>query len=133
MTNNKTKRNPARKYWAPSGSCVGLKNFDEPQNARQRARNKEVCLGCPVLDNCLEYVLAYKDEKGFWAGTTDSQRKEIRRSLPPVALSLVHLESHSSIEFASAFAAQNAPIQIAPPEKPFELAPELYSLIYGEL
>jgi WhiB family transcriptional regulator, redox-sensing transcriptional regulator len=44
-------------------------------------KNKEtlirICNGCPARQQCLEYALEYNVD-GFWAGTTDHQRKRIR-------------------------------------------------------
>ncbi len=39
---------------------------------------KKTCLGCPIFDDCLEYSLKVKVE-GWWAGTTDKDRVELRR------------------------------------------------------
>ena len=38
----------------------------------------KICGGCPARQECLEYALEYNVD-GFWAGTTDHQRKQIRR------------------------------------------------------
>lgn len=116
------KRNPPRREWSQDAACKGLAGFDTPKTNRERAKNRTVCLGCPVLDNCLEYALAYRDEEGFWAGLTKAERKEVRQTLPNRALSLVALESHSSFEFAPILSAQNAPVtRQLPPVLDFEL------------
>lgn len=104
------KRNPPRRDWAQDASCKGFMSFDSPKNGKERTKNRTVCLECPVLDLCLEYALAYTDEEGFWAGTTATERKEMRRHLPKAAMGLVALESHSSFEFAPALSAQNPPV-----------------------
>lgn len=103
-------RSPYRRDWAQDADCKGVMNFDSPKTSRERQKNRTICLDCPVLDLCLEYALAYSDEEGFWAGTTATERKEIRRHLPQAALGLVALESHSSFEFAPALSQHNPPV-----------------------
>lgn len=106
----KKNRSVPRREWAQEAACAGLRGFDTPKTQRERTKNREVCLDCPVLDLCLEYALAYKDEEGFWAGTTKAERNQIRQNLPLQALSFVDLESHSSFEFAPVLSAQNPPV-----------------------
>ena len=40
---------------------------------------RELCEGCPVRQECLEVTLANSDLVGLWSGTTDPERREIRR------------------------------------------------------
>lgn len=39
---------------------------------------RRICKGCPARSECLQYALENKVD-GFWAGTTYTQRKKIRR------------------------------------------------------
>jgi hypothetical protein len=39
---------------------------------------KKFCIGCPVIDECLDYALNVK-VLGVWGGTTPEERNEIRR------------------------------------------------------
>jgi len=41
---------------------------------------KAVCAGCPLKDPCLEYALR-NGEIGIWGGTTESDRRRLRRTL----------------------------------------------------
>lgn len=43
---------------------------------RRVAAAKAVCVGCPVIDPCLEWAIRYR-EVGVWGGTTDSERRRI--------------------------------------------------------
>lgn len=45
----------------------------------ERAQALELCATCPVRDDCLDYAIRY-DEVGIWGGTTDRERRRIRRS-----------------------------------------------------
>jgi hypothetical protein len=42
-----------------------------------RARN--ICLKCPVFDECLEYSLQFKDIDGIWANYDYHERIDIRK------------------------------------------------------
>lgn len=41
---------------------------------------REACRSCPLKDHCLEWALKHEDF-GFWAGTTKTQRRKMRRRL----------------------------------------------------
>lgn len=40
---------------------------------------KAVCRVCPVQQECLEYALAANEQAGIWGGTTEAERRSIRR------------------------------------------------------
>jgi WhiB family redox-sensing transcriptional regulator len=40
---------------------------------------RELCEGCPVRQECLGAALADPDLVGLWGGTTDRERREMRR------------------------------------------------------
>lgn len=42
------------------------------------ARFREVCSRCPIQLSCFEFAVRH-DVRGYWAGTTDSQRWSYRR------------------------------------------------------
>ena len=41
---------------------------------------RALCAACPVRQECLEVALADSDLLGLWGGTTDAERRELRRS-----------------------------------------------------
>ena len=41
-------------------------------------KQKKFCIGCPVIDECLNYALNVK-VLGVWGGTTPEERNEIRK------------------------------------------------------
>jgi hypothetical protein len=47
-----------------------------------------ICSGCPAKNECLNYALEYR-VTGYWAGTTDRRRKELRRQLGIQAKSVI--------------------------------------------
>ena len=65
-----------------NASCIGLdpemffpKNSIEPELEELL---QKICMNCPVFDDCLDYALKVK-VSGFWAGTTETRRVELRR------------------------------------------------------
>lgn len=45
------------------------------------ARNKQaaaICAACPVQTECLDFAID-NNERGYWAGTTEDERRTIRR------------------------------------------------------
>ena len=42
-------------------------------------RAKAVCMGCPVLDDCLGFAIETNQPDGIWGGYTSKERTKIRR------------------------------------------------------
>lgn len=40
---------------------------------------KAVCRGCPAQAPCLEFALATNQEAGVWGGTSEEERRKLRR------------------------------------------------------
>lgn len=40
---------------------------------------KKVCVNCPVISNCLDYALSMPGITGIYAGTTEKERRQMRR------------------------------------------------------
>jgi WhiB family transcriptional regulator, redox-sensing transcriptional regulator len=41
---------------------------------------KELCQSCPVQSPCLDYALVTNQENGIWGGTTEGERRRLRRA-----------------------------------------------------
>ena len=41
---------------------------------------KAVCRQCPVQGDCLEFALATNQEAGIWGGTTEEERRKLRKA-----------------------------------------------------
>lgn len=52
---------------------------DGPQTSVAVAAARQICAGCPVAAPCLEWAVAHPNEQGVWAGTTDNERRKLRR------------------------------------------------------
>jgi len=44
-------------------------------------RAKQVCGECPVQDDCLQYAIETNQDSGIWGGTSEEERRQIRRRL----------------------------------------------------
>lgn len=42
-------------------------------------RAKEVCEQCPVKVDCLDYALETNQDSGIWGGTSEEERRTLRR------------------------------------------------------
>lgn len=45
----------------------------------QIAKAKEVCTNCPVKSECLDFALETNQDSGIWGGTSEEERRNIRR------------------------------------------------------
>ena len=45
----------------------------------QIAKAKSVCCECPVHVECLEFALETNQDTGIWGGTSEEERRQIRR------------------------------------------------------
>lgn len=65
--------------WTRHGACVGNGVDDMfPENKSGEARAKKLCLGCPVLSECLSAAMADPTLDGVWGGTTLKERDHQR-------------------------------------------------------
>ena len=64
---------PARRL--PGGETAVY--FSAGTVALEQAR--AICAGCSVREQCLEVALEDRELLGVWAGTTEAERREIRK------------------------------------------------------
>lgn len=48
---------------------------------RAARTNRLYCFDCPTRLNCLEYAVVMREQFGIWGGTTETQRKNLVRTL----------------------------------------------------
>jgi len=46
----------------------------------QIANAKAVCCQCPVRAECLEFALSTNQDTGIWGGTSEEERRKLRRA-----------------------------------------------------
>ncbi|MET7687806.1 WhiB family transcriptional regulator [Streptomyces sp. NPDC005483] len=73
--------------WHESAICQGadpdlffpVGNASSGPTLIQIAEAKAVCHRCPVIDQCLSWALDADPVEGIWGGTTEAERRAMRR------------------------------------------------------
>lgn len=69
--------------WKTRAACNGYPNnlfFPGPEtSALAIERAQAICSACPVSEECLQYAFQANQRSGIWGGTTEDQRKSLRR------------------------------------------------------
>jgi WhiB family transcriptional regulator, redox-sensing transcriptional regulator len=69
------------KSWQIQANCLGADpDLFFPERGGNEMAAKEICRGCVVREECLEYSLANGEKFGIWGGMTDRERRRLRRS-----------------------------------------------------
>jgi WhiB family redox-sensing transcriptional regulator len=69
--------------WKSRAACSGYPNSlffpstDDIESQVERA--VAICQVCPVTEECLEYAFETNQRAGIWGGTTEEERKSLRR------------------------------------------------------
>lgn len=68
--------------WADRGACLDKPRdwfFPKPSDTRTALLGKEVCAGCPVQVECLDYAMRTRQDHGTWGGMSARERRGRRR------------------------------------------------------
>ena len=66
--------------WRDDAACRGLDpRLFLPSRGQDERPAKAVCAACTVREPCLEFALTSRWNLGIWGGTSERQRREIRR------------------------------------------------------
>jgi len=70
-----------RRSWVEQAACVVADpEWFFPGQGQVPDRALNICKGCPVINQCLEYALApTRREYGIWGGTSVKERELIRQ------------------------------------------------------
>lgn len=72
---------PAELVWQERANCMGVDpDLFFPERGASTREAKEVCRGCVVQFDCLEYALANGEKFGIWGGMSERERRRIRRA-----------------------------------------------------
>ncbi len=67
--------------WQGRANCMGVDpELFFPERGASTREAKEVCRGCVVQQDCLEYALTNGEKFGIWGGLSERERRRIRRS-----------------------------------------------------
>ncbi|MDX1469395.1 MAG: WhiB family transcriptional regulator [Acidimicrobiia bacterium] len=69
--------------WKDEAACAGYPNSlffpSKEASARQVEKAKAICSVCPVSEECIEYAMETNQRSGIWGGTTEDERRSLRR------------------------------------------------------
>ena len=61
-------------------NCLGVDpDLFFPERGASTKEAKEVCRGCVVREDCLEYALSHGEKFGIWGGMSERERRRLRR------------------------------------------------------
>jgi WhiB family redox-sensing transcriptional regulator len=67
--------------WQTKANCMGVDpDLFFPERGASTREAKEVCRGCVVREDCLEYALANGETVGLWGGLSERERRRLRRA-----------------------------------------------------
>ena len=66
--------------WHDHANCLGVDpDLFFPERGASTREAKEVCRGCTVRMECLEYALVMGEKFGIWGGYSERERRRLRR------------------------------------------------------
>ncbi len=66
--------------WQDQANCLGVDpDLFFPERGASTREAKEVCRGCVVRMDCLEYALVNGEKFGIWGGLSERERRRLRR------------------------------------------------------
>lgn len=66
--------------WMRQANCMGVDpDLFFPDRGSSTREAKEVCRGCVVREECLDYALAHVEKFGIWGGLSERERRRLRR------------------------------------------------------
>lgn len=69
--------------WHADAACRGVDpDLFFPERGESTREAKEICGICPVRRVCLEHALTHGERHGIWGGTSERERRSLRRSRP---------------------------------------------------
>jgi WhiB family transcriptional regulator, redox-sensing transcriptional regulator len=69
------------KNWQDQANCLGVDpDLFFPERGASTREAKEVCRGCTVRMDCLEYALVNGEKFGIWGGLSERERRRLRRA-----------------------------------------------------
>ena len=76
--------------WHDHANCLGVDpDLFFPGRGASTREAKEVCRGCEVRHDCLEFALQNGEKFGIWGGLSERERRRIRRQRAQVARSTI--------------------------------------------
>jgi len=71
---------PPAPAWQRKANCLGVDpDLFFPERGGSTREAKEVCRGCVVREECLEYAIEANEKFGIWGGLSERERRALRR------------------------------------------------------
>lgn len=71
---------PDTPTWQRQANCMGVDpDLFFPERGSSTYEAKEVCRGCVVREDCLEYAIVNSEKFGIWGGLSERERRRVRR------------------------------------------------------
>ena len=68
--------------WWAGAACEGLDTYlFFPERGKSNRRAKQLCMECPVIDDCLEYAMKTRQKYGVWGGLGEEQRRKLHEEI----------------------------------------------------
>lgn len=76
----------AEQVWQAKAACRGPQSiaFFPPVHAERKderiereTRAKQICAGCVVREECLDYAIKIREPHGIWGGLNEAERKQL--------------------------------------------------------
>lgn len=66
--------------WMQQANCLGIDpELFFPERGTSTREPKDVCRGCVVREECLEFALTSGEKFGIWGGLSERERRRLRR------------------------------------------------------
>jgi len=73
--------NQGPRAWQARANCMGVDpELFFPERGSSTREAKEVCRGCVVRAECLEFAIANSEKFGIWGGMSERERRRVRRA-----------------------------------------------------
>lgn len=72
-----------KSFWSQRAACSTMptERLFPHSEAKQKVAASEICTGCPVQIECLNFALVTREDFGVWGGTTETQRSNMLSKL----------------------------------------------------
>lgn len=77
--------------WEDFANCLGMDgDLFFPDRGASTRKAKETCRGCVVREDCLDYALANGETHGIWGGTSERERRRLRKQRAIARAATIH-------------------------------------------
>lgn len=69
--------------WMKEAACIDTptKMFFPGRGRNRTLPAKQVCAGCPVRQECLDYAIEHRIHYGVWGGLAEDERRELTKAV----------------------------------------------------